>query len=89
MSESQEKNVFDEASVSDSDVRANAYGLLNYFEVGVEVVSPTGEQFNSLYLIPDKQILNSSEPIRMLLEVMTRDMAIIATSAVADAQNNR
>ena len=89
MSESQEKNVFDEASVSDSDVRANAYGLVNYFEVRVEVSSPTGKTFTSTYMIPDKQILNSSEPIRMLLEVMTRDMAVIATSAVSDAQNNR
>ena len=87
MSESQEKNVFDEASVSNEE--SDGYPRVNYFEVGVEVVSPTGEMFNSLYLIPDKQILNSSEPIRMLLEVMTRDMAVIATSAVSDAQNNR
>ena len=87
MSESQEKNVFEDVSVSNEE--SDGYPRVNYFEVGVEVVSPTGEQFNSLYLIPDKQILNSSEPIRMLLEVMTRDMAVIATSAVSDAQNNR
>ena len=89
MSESQEKNVFDEASVSDSDARADAYGLVHHFKVTVEVVSPTGKSFTSSYMTLEEQILNSSEPIRMLLEVMTRDMAIIATSAVADAQNNR
>ena len=89
MSESQEKNVFDEAKVSDPDARANAYGLVNHFEVSVEVSSPTGKKFTSSYMILDKQILNSSEPIRMLLEVMTKDMAVIATSAVSDAQNNR
>lgn len=89
MSESQEKNVFDEAKVSDPDARANAYGFVDHFEVTVEVVSPTGKSFTSSYMVLDKQILGSSEPIRMLLEVMTRDMAIIATSAVADAENNR
>ena len=89
MNESQEKNVFDEASVSDSDARANAYDLVDHFVVTVEAVSPTGKSFTSSYMILEEQILNSSEPIRMLLEVMTRDMAIIATSAVADAQNNR
>ena len=87
MSESQEKNVFEDVSVSNEE--SDGYPRVNYFEVGVEVVSPTGKKFNSLYVIPDKQILNSSEPIRMLLEVMTRDMAVIATSAVSDAQNNR
>ena len=89
MSESQEKNVFDEAKVSDPYARANAYGLVDHFEVTVEVVSPTGRSFTSAEVVLDKQILGSSEPIRMLLEVMTRDMAVIATSAVADAQNNR
>ena len=89
MNESQEKNVFDEASVSDSDARADDYTRVDHFVVTVEVVSPTGKKFTSSYMILDKQILNSSEPIRMLLEVMTRDMAVIATSAVSDAQNNR
>ena len=87
MNESQEKNVFDDVNISDSE--ADDYPRANYFEVMVEVSSPTGKKFTSSYMILDKQILNSSEPIRMLLEVMTRDMAIIATSAVADAQNNR
>ena len=89
MSESQEKNVFDAATVSDPDARANAYGLVDHFDVTVEVSSPTGKEFTSSYMILDKQILNSSEPIRMLLEVMTKDMAVIAASAVSDAQNNR
>ena len=87
MSESQEKNVFDDTSVSNAE--ADGYPRVNYFEVRVEVGSPTGKKFTSSYMILDKQILNSSEPIRMLLEVMTRDMAVIATSAVSDAQNNR
>ena len=86
MSESQEKNVFDEAKVSDT--APDGYPRVNYFEVTVEVVSPTGKSFTSSYMVLDKQILGSSEPIRMLLEVMTRDMAVIATSAVSDAQNN-
>ena len=89
MRESQEKYVFDEAKVSDPDARANAYGLVDCFKVMVEVVSPTGTSFTSSYMVLDKQILCSSEPIRMLLEMMTRDMSIIATSAVADAENNR
>ena len=89
MNESQEKNVFDDVNISDSEARANAYGLVDHFDVTVEVVSPTGKSFASSYMILEEQILDSSEPIRMLLEVMTRDMAIIATSAVADAQNNR
>ena len=88
MSESQEKNVFDEAKVSDPDARANAYGLVDCFEVMVGVVSPTGKSFTSSYMILEEQILGSSEPIRMLLEMMTRDIAVIATSAVSDAQNN-
>ena len=87
MSESQEKNVFDEAKVSDT--APDGYPRVDHFEVTVEVVSPTGKSFTSSYMVLDKQILNSSEPIRMLLEVMTRDMAVIATSAVSDAQNNR
>ena len=87
MNESQEKNVFDDVNISDSE--ANAYGLVDHFDVTVEVVSPTGKSFTSSYMILEEQILNSSEPIRMLLEVMTRDMAVIATSAVSDAQNNR
>ena len=61
----------------------------DHFVVTVEVSSPTGKKFTSSYMVLDKQILGSSEPIRMLLEVMTTDMAIIATSAVADAENNR
>lgn len=87
MSESQEKNVFDDAKVSDAV--SDGYPSVGHFEVRVEVGSPTGKKFTSSYMVLDKQILNSSEPIRMLLEVMTRDMAIIATSAVADAENNR
>lgn len=87
MSESQEKNVFEDVSVSNEE--SDGYPRVNYFEVRVEVVSPTGKSFTSSYMVLDKQILNSSEPIRMLLEVMTRDMAVIATSAVADAENNR
>ena len=86
MNESQEKNVFDDAKVSDS--KSDGYPRVNHFEVTVEVVSPTGKSFTSSYMVLDKQILRSSEPIRMLLEVMTRDMAVIATSAVSDAQNN-
>ena len=87
MNESQEKNVFDDVNISDSE--ADDYTRVDHFVVTVEVVSPTGKSFTSSYMVLDKQILNSSEPIRMLLEVMTRDMAIIATSAVADAENNR
>ena len=87
MNESQEKNVFDDVNISDSE--ADDYTRVDHFVVTVEVDSPTGKKFTSSYMILDKQILNSSEPIRMLLEVMTRDMAIIATSAVSDAQNNR
>ena len=87
MSESQEKNVFDEAKVSNEE--PDGYPSVDHFDVGVEVVSPTGKKFISSYMILEEQILNSSEPIRMLLEVMTRDMAVIATSAVSDAQNNR
>ena len=87
MSESQEKNVFDEAKVSDT--APDGYPRVDHFVVTVEAVSPTGKSFTSSYMILEEQILNSSEPIRMLLEVMTRDMAIIATSAVADAENNR
>ena len=87
MSESQEKKVFDEAKVFDS--APDGYPRVDHFKVTVEVVSPTGETFTSSYMVLDKQILGSSEPIRMLLEVMTRDMAVIATSAVSDAQNNR
>ena len=87
MSESQEKNVFDEASVPGSE--ADDYTRVDHFVVTVEVVSPTGKSFTSSYMVLDKQILGSSEPIRMLLEVMTMDMAVIATSAVSDAQNNR
>ena len=86
MSESQEKNVFEEASVSNAE--PDGYPHANYFEVMVEVSSPTSK-FTSSYMILEEEILNSSEPIRMLLEVMTRDMAVIATSAVSDAQNNR
>ena len=87
VSESQEKNVFDDTSVSNEE--PDGYPRVDYFEVTVEVVSPTGKSFTSPYMILEEQILNSSEPIRMLLEVMTRDMAVIATSAVSDAQNNR
>lgn len=87
MRESQEKNVFDDTSVSNAE--EDGYPRVNYFGVSVEVSSPTGKKFTSSYMILDKQILNSSEPIRMLLEVMTRDLAVIATSAVSDAQNNR
>ena len=87
MSESQEKNVFDDVNISDSE--ADDYTRVDHFVVTVEVVSPTGKSFTSSCMVLDKQILGSSEPIRMLLEVMTRDMAIIATSAVADAENNR
>ena len=87
MNESQEKNVFDDVNISDSE--ADDYTRVDHFVVTVEAVSPTGKSFTSSYMILEEQILNSSEPIRMLLEVMTRDMAIIATSAVADAQNNR
>ena len=87
MNESQEKNVFDDVNISDSE--ADDYTRVDHFVVTVEVVSPTGKSFTSSYMVLDKQILGSSEPIRMLLEVMTRDMAIIATSAVSDAQNNR
>ena len=87
MNESQEKNVFDDVNISDSE--ADDYTRVDHFEVTVEVVSPTGKSFTSAEVVLDKQILGSSEPIRMLLEVMTRDMAIIATSAVADAENNR
>ena len=87
MSASQAKNVFEDTSVSNEE--PDGYPRVNYFEVRVEVDSPTGKKFTSSYMILDKQILNSSEPIRMLLEVMTRDMAVIATSAVSDAQNNR
>ena len=86
MSESQEKNVYEDVSVSNAE--PDGYPRVNYFEVMVEVDSPTGKKCTSSYMILDKQILNSSEPIRMLLEVMTRDMAVIATSAVSDAQNN-
>lgn len=87
MNESQEKNVFDDVNISDSE--ADDYTRVDHFVVTVEAVSPTGKSFTSSYMILEEQILNSSEPIRMLLEVMTRDMAIIATSAVADAENNR
>ena len=87
MNESQEKNVFDDVNISDSE--ADDYTRVDHFVVTVEAVSPTGKSFASSYMILEEQILNSSEPIRMLLEVMTRDMAIIATSAVADAENNR
>ena len=87
MNESQEKNIFDDVNISDSE--ADDYTRVDHFKVTVEVVSPTGKSFTSSYMVLDKQILNSSEPIRMLLEVMTRDMAVIATSAVSDAQNNR
>ena len=87
MSESQEKNVFEDVSVSNEE--SDGYPRVDHFKVTVEVVSPTGETFTSSYMVLDKQILGSSEPIRMLLEVMTRDMAVIATSAVSDAQNNR
>ena len=87
MNESQEKHVFDDVNISDSE--ADDYTRVDHFVVTVEAVSPTGKSFTSSYMVLDKQILGSSEPIRMLLEVMTRDMAIIATSAVADAQNNR
>ena len=87
MSESQEKNVFDDTSVSNEE--PDGYPRVNYFEVRVEVGSPTGKKFTSSYMVLDEQILGSSEPIRMLLEVMTRDMAVIATSALSDAQNNR
>ena len=87
MNESQEKNVFDDVNISDSE--ADDYTRVDHFVVTVEAVSPTGKSFASSYMILEEQILNSSEPIRMLLEVMTRDMAIIATSAVADADNNR
>ena len=87
MSESQEKNVFDDVNISASE--ADDYTRVDHFVVTVEAVSPTGKSFTSSYMVLDKQILGSSEPIRMLLEVMTRDMAILATSAVSDAQNNR
>ena len=87
MSESQEKNVFEDVSVSNEE--PDGYPSVKHFEVTVEVVSPTGKSFTSSYMILEEQILNSSEPIRMLLEVMTRDMAIIATLAVSDAENNR
>ena len=87
VSESQEKNVFDDTSVSNEE--PDGYPRVDYFEVTVEVVSPTGKSFTSSYMVLEEQILGSSEPIRMLLEVMTRDMAVIATSAVSDAQNNR
>ena len=87
MNESQEKNVFDDVNISDSE--ADDYTRVDHFVVTVEAVSPTGKSFTSSYMILEEQILNSSEPIRMLLEVMTRDMAVIATSAVSDAQNNR
>ena len=87
MNESQEKNVFDDVNISDSE--ADDYTRVDHFVVTVEAVSPTGKSFTSSYMILEEQILNSSEPIRMLLEVMTRDMAILATSAVSDAQNNR
>ena len=87
MSESQEKNVFEDVSVSNEEL--DGYPRVDHFEVKVEVSSPTGKKFTSSYMILDKQILNSSEPIRMLLEVMTRDMAVIATSAVSDAENHR
>ena len=87
MNESQEKNVFDDVNIPDSE--ADDYTRVDHFVVTVEAVSPTGKSFTSSYMILEEQILNSSEPIRMLLEVMTRDMAILATSAVSDAQNNR
>ena len=87
MNESQEKNVFDDVNISDSE--ADDYTRVDHFVVTVEAVSPTGKSFTSSYMILEEQILNSSEPIRMLLEVMTRDMAVVATSAVSDAQNNR
>ena len=87
MNESQEKKVFDDVNISDSE--ADDYTRVDHFVVTVEAVSPTGKSFTSSYMILEEQILNSSEPIRMLLEVMTRDMAVIATSAVSDAQNNR
>ena len=86
MNESQEKNVFDDVNISDSE--ADDYTRVDHFVVTVEAVSPTGKSFTSSYMILEEQILNSSEPIRMLLEMMTRDIAVIATSAVSDAQNN-